>query len=129
MDIEKQIQYWLTTAEMDLETSHNIFQSGKDYHYCLFVSHLILEKTLKAIVIKSTKDFPPKTHNLVRLAELAQLQLTSEQVEFLQEVNQFALQTRYPDYQLEFYNRCTKQFTEKYFNKIQDFYSWLRSQV
>lgn len=37
----------------------------------LFLAHLALEKTLKAHVCRTTGELAPKTHNLVRLAEMA----------------------------------------------------------
>jgi len=129
VDIQKHIQYWLQGAERDLQTAENIFSSGRDFHFCLFVAYLALEKTFKALVVKATVAHPPKTHNLVRLSELARLELTIDQVHFLQEVNQFAIQTRYPDEQFEFYKRCTKEFTETYLNKIKDFRQWLLTMI
>jgi len=37
----------------------------------LFLANLALEKALKALVCKATRDLAPRIHNLVRLAELA----------------------------------------------------------
>ena len=129
MDIQKNIKYWLQSAEIDLQTAENIFSTGRDFHFCLFVAHLVLEKTLKALVVKVTNDHPPKIHNLSHLAELADLDLTTDQVNFLQEVNQFSIQTRYPDEQFEFYKRCNEEFAEKYLNKIKDFRQWLFTMI
>jgi HEPN domain-containing protein len=52
---------------------------------------------LKAHVTKRTKDIPPRTHNLVRLAELAQLELDPDQFGSLREFNLCQLEGRYPD--------------------------------
>jgi hypothetical protein len=45
------------------------------------------------------------------------------------EVNDFNLEVRYPEYRKEFYKICTKEFTGKYFTKIKDFSKWLKSQI
>jgi HEPN domain-containing protein len=47
MDVEKAVQYWLTTATDDLIAAEHLFQSG-DYTHALFFAHLYLEKVLKA---------------------------------------------------------------------------------
>jgi HEPN domain-containing protein len=96
----------------------------------LFIGHLVVEKTLKAYFIYSNDNkIPPKTHNLLKLAEAANLSLTEEQKLFLDEVNDFNLEVRYPEYRREFYKLCTKEFTENYFTKMKDFSRWLTSQI
>ncbi|HED08412.1 MAG TPA: HEPN domain-containing protein [Ignavibacteria bacterium] len=68
MTQEEHIKYWLDSAEHDLDTANTLFSSGK-YDWCLFISHLVLEKLLKAFYVKNNHNkIPPKTHNLVRLA-------------------------------------------------------------
>ncbi|MDL1956053.1 MAG: HEPN domain-containing protein [Candidatus Desulfofervidus auxilii] len=128
MKKEEHINYWLKSAEHDLEVAETLFQNEK-FDWCLFIAHLVLEKTLKAYFVKQYNKLPPKIHNLVRLAEISGLELTEEQKLFLDEVNDFNLEIRYPDYKFEFYKKCTKEFTKKYFEKIKDFYKWLLSQI
>ena len=109
MTKDEHIKYWLKSAEHDLNTAESLFLAGK-YDWCLFVSHLVLEKTLKAIYVNVNENrVPPKIHNLVKLSEISLVNLEEEQKIFLDEVNDFNLETRYPDYKLEFYNRCTKE--------------------
>ncbi len=69
MRIEDHIQYWLDSAAHDWRTAVNLYGAGK-YDWCLFIGHLVLEKTLKAIFVQNNGNrLPPKTHNLVKLAE------------------------------------------------------------
>jgi HEPN domain-containing protein len=129
MTKNEHIGYWLESASHDLEAATNLFSSEK-YDWCLFIRHLVLEKTLKAIfVFNNENKMPPKIHNLVKLAELARLDLTKEQKLFFDEVNDFNIETRYPDYKMDFYRRCTKSYSEKYFEKIKEHYNWLKSQI
>jgi len=51
---------------------------------------------------------PPKIHNLVRLAELSKIELDMQQKFLLDKITDFNIQTRYPDYKMEFYKRCTR---------------------
>lgn len=51
MTKEEHINYWLESAEHDLETSDTLFQADK-YDWSLFIGHLVLEKLLKAVFLK-----------------------------------------------------------------------------
>jgi len=37
-----------------------------------------------------------------------------EQKIFFDEINDFNIETRYPEYKQEFYKHCTMEYTEKY---------------
>ena len=129
MKIKEHINYWIDSAANDLTAAEQLFQSGKN-DWCLFIGHLVIEKTLKAcFVAKNENKIPPKTHNLLKLAELSKLELTIEQKIFLDEVNDFNLDVRYPEYKREFYKICTREFTEDYFGKIKEFAQWLKSLI
>jgi HEPN domain-containing protein len=129
MDNEKQINYWLTSSSMDWQTANDIYHSDKNFHYCLFICHLTIEKLLKGIVVQKTNTFPPKSHNLTRLAELAVLNVTIEQIKLMEELNQFQLDTRYPDEKFTLYNKATKDFTTERISKVSELRQWLLNQL
>jgi len=95
MDIQKQINYWRDSSDEDQRVS-GVLLEKKEYPYALFFSHLALEKMLKAHIAKHTNDFPPKIHNLVRLAELAGTVLTQDQETFLSGFEEYQIEGRYP---------------------------------
>jgi HEPN domain-containing protein len=129
MTKEEHITYWCESAQHDLEAAESMFESGR-YDWCLFVAHLALEKIIKAIFVdRNDNNIPPKIHNLVRLAELSKIELSDEQKFILDKINDFNIQARYPDYKLEFYKRCTKEYTTEYFDKIKEFYRWFKSRL
>ena len=72
---------------------------------------------------------PPFKHSLPVLAEKAKLQLTQEQEKFLEEVTDFNIEARYPDIKFQFFKKCTKDFTKKYFNEIKEFHQWLKTLI
>lgn len=125
MNIEKQIEYWRKGSELDLLTANDIFESGKNLHFCLYLCHLSIEKLIKSLVVKATGEFSPKTHNLLRLAEIAKIGLSEDQIVFLEELNQFQLSTRYPDEKFTLYTMATKEFVNERFNKAKEIYNWL----
>jgi len=63
------------------------------------------------------------------IANQTHLKLMPEQEQLLLELNQFNLRTRYPDYKLEFYKKCTIDFAGPYFSKIKELYQWLLQQM
>ena len=88
-----------------------------------------IEYWLKALVVKMSNDFPPKSHNLLRLAEIANITLEDNNVEFLEELNQFQLSTRYPDEKFTIYTLATKEFTEDKLNRVKELHKWLTSMI
>ncbi|MDY6825126.1 MAG: HEPN domain-containing protein [Thermodesulfobacteriota bacterium] len=78
MTKEDHIRYWRESARHDLEVAVDIFNAGK-YDWCLFVGHLALEKIIKAVYVdRNDNMIPPKSHNLVRLAELSDIEMEDE---------------------------------------------------
>jgi HEPN domain-containing protein len=96
IDIDRQIVFWRDGALEDWDVVSDLLEKNRIRHG-LFIAHLALEKALKAIVCMATKDLAPRIHNLVRLAELAQLNLRPEQLDILDEMNAFNIEGRYPD--------------------------------
>lgn len=125
---EELTAYWLKSAESDLVVAEHLFEKG-DYHYCLFIGHLVLEKALKAFYVKKKDENAPFKHSLSLLAEKTGLELTEVQETFLEEVTDFNIEARYPDIKFSFYKRCTKEFTGKYFREIKEFYRWLKEKI
>ncbi len=128
INIKKVIDYWIKSARHDFETAKFLFQ-GKRYPECLFFCHLMIEKILKALVVKTTKTHAPYTHQLVNLAKIAKIDLTEEQIDYLTEITEFNIAARYNAYKFDFYKRCTKVYTEKYFKISKELYLWLKKQL
>jgi HEPN domain-containing protein len=95
MDINEQVRYWKTGSAEDLAAAESLLEKGHLRH-CLFFAHLALEKMLKAHVTQRTKNMPPWIHSLPRLATLAGLKLTGEQMDFLREFGAYQIEGRYP---------------------------------
>lgn len=116
-NVKKIVSYWEKTAEHDYDTMIYLFK-GKRYSESLFFGHIILEKILKGLVVRETKEQAPYIHDLVRLQEVAKLELSKEKILLLKEVNDFNIRGRYPDYKLRFHKLCNKEFSKDYLDKI-----------
>jgi HEPN domain-containing protein len=129
MTLEEHICYWVESSEYDLKAAENMLQSGY-FVWCLFIGHLALEKLLKAIfVLTSNNKVPPKIHNLIKLAELSNINMTKEQNDILDDINVFHIEGRYAKYKTELYKLANKEFTEENFHKILEQFSWLKSLI
>ena len=124
MNQDQIVQYWLDSAEMDHQTMEHLFES-KDYHWSLFVGHLVLEKLFKALYVKLHNDNPPRIHDLARLARRCDLTPEAEVLDKLDMISRFNISVRYPDYQREFYEICTESFTRSAIKSIEEIKSWL----
>ncbi|MEW5693227.1 MAG: HEPN domain-containing protein [Candidatus Hydrogenedentota bacterium] len=125
---KEEIEYWLKSAEHDLETAESLFEKER-YDWCLFLAHLVLEKILKAFYVRDNSKMPPLLHKLDVLAENTKLIFSKKDLEFLKKVNEFNIQTRYPDKKFTFYKLCNKKFTKEYFERIKRIYQWLLSEI
>lgn len=124
---QEAIQFWRESAERDRATAQSLFEQ-KHYDWSLFVYHLAIEKLLKGLVTQKEID-PPPVHKLVRLAELAGLQLSSEQRDWLSVVTQFNIEARYPDEKNAFYKKANHEFTALWQNRCNDLFIWLEKLI
>ena len=125
MDVERQIDYWRQGSAEDWEVAVQLVKDGKSRHG-LFFAHLALEKMLKALVCRRTQDAPPKIHNLIRLSELADLKLDTQQARTLAAMNQFNLEGRYPE---SYTPQLTPEKAAEYIARSQEVLTWLTQQL
>ena len=127
MNLDEHINHWINGAERDLTAAENLYNAG-NYDWCLFIGHLVLEKTLKAIYIKENGELaPPKIHDLVKLAKKSNIQLSDERIYFLSKVNDFHIEARYSEYKSNFYKICNAEYAAENFTKIKEYFEWLKS--
>ena len=86
---------------------------------------MVLEKILKGLIVRSTQKQAPYIHDLVRLQEIAGLKLSEKEIDLLDEINDFNIRARYPEYKLRFYKLCTRTYTKSYLDKIIPLYQKL----
>lgn len=125
IDIKKVVAHWTESAERDFKTMNHLFDS-KDFSWSLFIGHIVLEKVLKARVVKKSGKHAPFTHDLTKLAEQSELNFTEEQLDWLDTITTFNLNARYDSYKQAFYKKCTPDFSEFWISKIKELYSWIK---
>lgn len=129
MTKQEYIEYWKTAAEKDWEVVQNLFDKA-NYPHALFFAHLVLEKLLKAHFVKDNpSDYPPRIHNLVRLASQTQLSVAANDLLFLDKMNDYQMEGRYPDYQFLIFKICDRQHTETLLAEVEKIRLWLLNQL
>ena len=125
---DKLIEYWIAGSDDDYETMIAMFDS-KRFSWSLFIGHLMIEKLLKAYYVKVKSDYPLFIHNLLRLAEKAELSLTDDIKKQLVTITAFNINARYDDYKMSFKNKCTTEFTEEWIEKLKEPRPWIKTLI
>lgn len=125
---DKLIKYWIDGSDDDFETMTAMFDS-KRFSWSLFIGHLMIEKLLKAYYVKARSDYPPFIHNLLRLAEKADLVLSEDKKVKLVTITAFNINARYDDYKMSFKKKCTPEFTSEWINKLTELRPWIKTLI
>ena len=128
MERDEIVRYWIESSDDDYRVMESLFDNGH-YVWALFLSHLVIEKLLKAYHVKNVDTNYPRIHNLVEIAVKAKLDLSAEQKLCLVELTTFNLRARYPDYKNRFQKKATHPFAEKKITETKEFRQWLLKKI
>ncbi len=125
--VTDRVRYWLDIADYDLETARAMLQTGR-YLYVGFMCHQVIEKALKAVIVKAGVE-PPRIHALSRLAERAGVlgSLSAEQRDVLDTLDPLNVQARYPDEKLRLSGLLTADRCRRLIAQTEDLYQWIRA--
>ena len=73
IDLQKQIDYWINEAEDNILSADILIQKDRFLHG-LFFCHLVIDKAIKAHVVKESEELAPRSHNLILLSEKAKIE-------------------------------------------------------
>jgi HEPN domain-containing protein len=126
MNLSDHIEYWFDLADEDIIVAESNF-NNKHYLWTLFLCHLTLEKALKGLYVKHLAETPPKIHDLVKLAKVTELDISDLDLRFLNEMNRFNIEARYPEYKKNIKQIATLEFTQEKLIKTKEIIEWLKS--
>ncbi len=86
----------------------------------------MIEKAIKAHIVKLTKEIAPRSHNLILLSEKAKLEFDNDDDIFLGILMKYQLQGRYPDYSPVIPDNKNVQ---DYYNKTKKIVQWLKKKL
>ena len=128
INTDKVINHWKITSDEDYKTMIALFKL-KTYHWSLFMGHISVEKLLKAYYVKRKKKHSPPIHNLYRIAELSNLDLSDDYADWLDIITSFNINARYDDFKREFYKQCTKEYTTIWVERIKEIREWIKMKL
>ena len=124
--MRKDTENFITSSEYDLQTAAAMFESGR-YIYVVFMCHISTEKMLKAIVAEATQNIPPKTHNLIYLIKLGEVNLPPDLFDFVAKLNNASIITRYPEDFKKLLEVFPQDIAKEYLITTQKAIEWLKS--
>lgn len=116
---------WLKQADYDLGTAKAMLRTRR-YIYTVFMCHLAIEKALKGIYAKKFRENPSKTHNLNYLCEKINLEIPEKFQDFIDNLNNLSVPTRYPDELERLLRDFKKGVTKKTYNQTKELLQWLK---
>jgi HEPN domain-containing protein len=128
MTQEELVNYWIELSDDNYKSMINMF-NAKEYMWSLFVGRLAVEKLLKAYYVRVKEKKVPYIHDLYKLALECGVELSEDQKDALQYITLFNIQARYEDYKRDFYKKCTKEFTIKNIERIEELRKWLKEKI
>lgn len=90
---------------------------------------MVIERLLKACVVKKTQRLAPFTHDLSKLSKHAKLNLSEEHLDWLVTITTFNLNARYDSYKEAFYRKCTTDFATEWIDKIKILHAWIKEKL
>lgn len=127
-NVNNAIDAWIISSDNNFEEMLDFYKIGRN-NWALFIGHLCIEKLLKAYYIKVHHKHSFNLHNLSRIAEMANMELTKEQRADFAMMTTFNISARYDDYKQNFYKKCTPDFTKIWIDKITNYRQWIKELI
>lgn len=96
--------------------------------YSVFMCHLSIEKYLKGIYRINQNVEPPRVHSLVSLVEVNKISVPEKFKNFLLEIDDAAVSTRYPDSLILLANEFEISVAHEIMLKTKEFMEWLKNE-
>lgn len=120
---------WLEDfAAGDLSAAEDLLASGHASH-CVVLCQQAVEKAIKALIAETTGEMPPKIHDLVELARIANLSLPKEQEVTLAELSYLYIDSRYPVLLGAGDPPDGDAVASDYLKYARGFYDWIREKI
>ena len=130
MTSDEKVKYWVDLSDEDLSVAETMFQNHH-HMYTGFMCHQVIEKIFKACYQKLKNQTPPYTHDLPRLAVLADFYdlFSDEQRMFLNTMNPLNIEARYPDYKKQIAKSLTSERCKVVFEQTKQLQQWIKETI
>jgi len=130
MTNEEKVQHWIKIADNDLVVAQGMIEMKQNL-YVGFMCQQATEKLIKGYFIKMKNDVHPHIHDLLKLAERAELleMLNEEQIALLAELNPMYMEARYVEYKMRILEYLTDEKTKSILEKTKEFVQWMKEKM
>jgi len=122
--------YWIELCDDDILVARNLLKS-KDYLWMAFICHLIVEKSIKAVIADATAKDPKRIHDLAKLAEQANIvdDLSDEQMDLLEELTPYNIEARYPAYKNKMASKLSPEYCASLLARTEEYLCWTKQKL
>jgi HEPN domain-containing protein len=117
---------WRELAMYDLGTAEAMLAAGR-YLYVLFCCQQAVEKHLKGMIVERCAMFPPRTHDLTKLAHVAKITPDDAQDLSLRTLTKYYVGTRYPEEVRMLADEATRELATRLLTQTKDLLRWLET--
>ncbi|MBP6447277.1 MAG: HEPN domain-containing protein [Saprospiraceae bacterium] len=118
MNKQDHINFWLRSGNENWDAATLLMQGGKNVE-ALFMFCLAVEKYIKDNWFNDNiKNIPPRIHDLQSIYSQTDLDLEPDLIDFLDTINRWNIEGRYPDFKFSLYRLATEEYTSKQFQKL-----------
>lgn len=128
MKVNEKISFWINAGNYDLKTA-GFMQKSSRYIYTAFLCQQAIEKYLKALCIKKTSQEAPRTHNLVYLAGLLELEIGDAELKLFTDLTSYYIEGRYPTYKQKVARILSKKKAANILVETKRIIKWLKSNL
>lgn len=128
--MEKNVKYWLDISEYDLETAEAMLEKAR-FLYVGFMCHQTIEKIVKAYYQQELNQLPPKTHNIILLAQQSNLydNFSDAQKAFIEVLQPLNIEARYPDYRERLLLSLNQDKCKSILQKTRELFKWIKEKL
>ena len=123
--MRKETKNWLDSSDYDFKTAEHMFETAR-YLYVIFMCHIAIEKLMKSLVHEITGKLPPKTHDLIYLLKVVDIDMPQNMRDFVGKINAASVVTRYPEDLARIVTAYPETVAREYLNTTKEILKWLK---
>jgi HEPN domain-containing protein len=128
MTSQEKFEFWLETAQYDLDSADAMYRTGR-WLYVVFMCQQAVEKLVKGLYLLYIDDNIPRIHNIRAVYEKFEDQLpdkiTEGYLNLFDELTTHYVSGRYANIKLKLSERLDKKASAEYIKRTKEAYAWL----
>ena len=130
MDCSRGATYWMELAAYDLDVAKAMLSTGK-YLYVGFMCHQVIEKALKGCYTFVKQEMPPYKHNLIFLAQSANIYETfsEDQKNTIRSLMPLNVEARYPADREKLLQSLNETRCREIIKETEELFVWIKTKL